>query len=66
MDEIIEMAEKGGFCNDINNGIYLCAPRHIEHFAELVAKKERERISSLIAKMPGDTAASIAIWVREQ
>ena len=43
-DDIIKMALDAGFCHDINNGIYLCAPMHIERFAALVVAAERERI----------------------
>lgn len=37
----------------------------LQAFAEKIREYERKRISVLIAKMPGDTAASIAIYVRE-
>ena len=46
-DDIIKMALDAGFCHDINNGIYLCAPMHIERFANLVAAgaaAERDRM----------------------
>ena len=33
---IQKLAEQAGFCHDINNGIYLCAPMHMEKFAELI------------------------------
>ena len=35
-ERIRELAEQAGFCHDINNGIYLCAPMHMEKFAELL------------------------------
>ena len=38
----------------------------LQAFAERIRAYERLQISNKIAKMPGDTAASIAIWVREQ
>lgn len=38
----------------------------LQAFAERIRAYERIQIGSKIAKMPGDTAASIAIWVREQ
>ena len=44
-DDIIKLALDAGFCHDINNGIYLCAPMHIERFANLVAAAERDRIA---------------------
>ena len=43
----------------------------IEHFAELVRADERnatlDEIADKIGKMPfGDTAASFAVWIRDQ
>ncbi len=38
-ERIKELAEQVGFCHDINNGIYLCAPMHMEKFAELIVKE---------------------------
>lgn len=38
----------------------------LQTFVERIRAYERLTISNKIAKMPGDTAASIAIWVREQ
>lgn len=38
-ERIRELAEQAGFCHDINNGIYLCAPMHMEKFAELIVKE---------------------------
>ena len=35
-ERIKELTEQAGFCHDINNGIYLCAPMHMEKFAELI------------------------------
>lgn len=61
-DEIIQMAREADREWDCDRDMY----EWLEWFAGLVAKKERERISSLIAEMPGDTAASIAIWIKEQ
>ena len=37
----------------------------LQEFANEIRAIERKNISNLIAKMPGDTAASIAIYVRE-
>ena len=47
-DDIIRMAREAGFCHDINNGIYLCAPMHIERFAALVAAAEREAYAKIV------------------
>ena len=45
-EDIIRMAREAGFCHDINNGIYLCAPIHIERFFQAAyaagAAAERE------------------------
>ncbi len=38
-ERIRELAEQAGFCHDINNGIYLCAPMHMEKFAELIVRE---------------------------
>jgi len=35
-ERIKDLAEQAGFCHDVNNGIYLCAPMHMEKFAELI------------------------------
>jgi glutathione peroxidase-family protein len=37
----------------------------LQEFAKMIRAYERKNISILIAKMPGDTAASIAVYVRE-
>lgn len=42
-EDVIRMALEAGFCHDINNGIYLCAPMHIERFAALVASASEEK-----------------------
>ncbi len=46
-----ELAEQAGFCHDINNGIYLCAPMHMEKFAELIV---RECIEQIIIRKRAD------------
>ena len=38
-ERIRELAEQAGFCHDINHGIYLCAPMHMEKFAELIVRE---------------------------
>ena len=59
-DDIIRMAREAGFCHDINNGIYLCAPMHIERFATLVAAAEREACVDIIEsyRIPVGNSAS--------
>jgi len=37
----------------------------LQAFADRIRDYERKSIANLIAKMPGDTAASIAIYVRD-
>lgn len=37
----------------------------LQAFANRIRDYERKSISNLIARMPGDTAASIAIYVRD-
>ena len=37
----------------------------LQAFADRIRDYERNSIANLIAKMPGDTAASIAIYVRD-
>ena len=45
-EDIIHMAREAGFCHDVNNGIYLSAPVHIEAFAALVASAGRENTNN--------------------
>jgi hypothetical protein len=47
---VIRLAREAGFCHDINNGIYLCAPMHIEAFAKLVAAQATEHEREACAK----------------
>ena len=79
-EEIIELVRQAGFDVDKDGKLFLyggsdCLLKAnycgtiidgIKSVIELAREYERKKISSLIAKMPGDTAASIAIWVREQ
>ena len=44
LEVIKELAEQAGFCHDINNGIYLCAPMHMEKFAELIVRECADHI----------------------
>lgn len=53
---LLELAERNGI------EAYM---EDLQEFANEIRAIERKNISNLIAKMPGDTAASIAIYVRE-
>ena len=65
MKTVIEMAREAGL---VGGPVYA---RGLERFAELVRADERnatlDEIADKIGKMPfGDTAASFAVWIREQ
>ncbi len=60
-DDIIRMAQEAGFCHDINNGIYLCAPMHIERFAALVAAAEREACAKVCEEGGRDGSGRIHV-----
>ena len=62
--QIIDLAREAGLANplwvDYDYAI-------IERFAQLVAKAKLDEIATELLKGPvNDTAASIAIWIREQ
>ena len=61
-EDITRMAREAGFCHDINNGIYLCAPMHIERFAELVAARTLSKIDprSFMSWQEGYEAGKLA------
>jgi hypothetical protein len=69
--QIIDMAIQAGirFRKDVFYSGY-CDGVHgdeLEHFANLVAKAKAEEIATELLKGPvNDTAASIAIWIRDQ
>lgn len=70
-DEIIEMARQAGAVSGKPTPdapeIVFTQCLDIYRFAKLVAEREREELADKIARMPfGDTAASFAVWVREQ
>ena len=61
MNERIEkLAEQAGFCHDINNGIYLCAPMHMEKFAELIVRDCAEVCFSIDKEYEGEDV--LATW----
>ena len=67
MKTVIEMALEAGIRHCTCNGTLGC----LERFASLVRADERQATLDEIAKkieaMPfGDTAASFAVWIREQ
>ena len=49
--EAMKLALEAGFCHDINHGIYLSAPMHIERLVELARADEREACA-VIAETP--------------
>ena len=56
---IRELAEQAGFCHDINNGIYLCAPMHMEKFAELIVRE----CARVIDRGDGEMSSQVeTIW----
>jgi hypothetical protein len=77
MKTVIEMAREAGL---VQESEYFYSPREeeadvhikdLERFAELVRADERnatlDEIANKIEAMPfGDTAASFAVWIREQ
>ena len=69
MKTVIEMAREAGISSAVGKHIALDA--ELERFAELVRADERnatlDEIANKIEAMPfGDTAASFAVWIREQ
>lgn len=67
MKTVIEMAIEVGI-SDLTIGLY---QQELERFAELVRADTRnatlDEIATKIETMPfGDTAASFAVWIREQ
>lgn len=68
MKTVIEMALEAGLAD--SDGV-VHAAYQLERFAELVRADSRnatlDEIANKIAAMPfGDTAASFAVWIREQ
>jgi hypothetical protein len=53
-EQVIAWAQEAGFCHDINNGIYLCAPTHIEQLTAIAyeagRKNENEAIADAVSK----------------
>ena len=66
-DEIIEMARQAD-CLHVNlTGDKAKALERLEAFAKLVEERKCQELANKIEKMPfGDTAASFAVWIREQ
>ena len=67
MKTVIEMAREAGIRDCTCGGSWRC----LERFAELVRAEQRnatlDEIATKIEAMPfGDTAASFAVWIREQ
>ena len=67
MKTVIEMAREAGIRDCTCGGSWRC----LERFSELIRADTRnatlDEIATKIAAMPfGDTAASFAVWIREQ
>jgi hypothetical protein len=69
-DEIIAMAEQEGLIYKLRERWWMDAGEpgdELEQFAKLVRKHTCNDLANQIDKMPfGDTAASFAVWIREQ
>jgi hypothetical protein len=66
--QILDMAREAGFERlGHDDEDLVCYPEEVEMFANLVAKAKAEEIATELLKGPvNDTAASIAIWIRDQ
>jgi len=68
-DEIIEMARQAGIIaiHTEGDGHWHQQFIALEAFAKLVEQRKCQELADKIEKMPfGDTAASFAVWIREQ
>lgn len=64
-DDIHRIARDAGMLGDY--GQWHFTEYRLERFAELVAKAKAEELATALEKGPiNDTAASIAIWIRQQ
>jgi hypothetical protein len=71
MKTVIEMARDQGLPETEVAGVFIVNQDDLGRFAEFACADERnatlEEIADKIGKMPfGDTAASFAVWIREQ
>lgn len=73
MDNLLKMAQQAGFGEMLPNQDGLSSSwvgfntTSIKHFAKLVAKAKAEQLATALELGPvNDTAASIAIWIRQQ
>lgn len=68
-DAILKLAQETGFDysgNELTFESIICT-EELEHFANLVSKAKCKELADKIEQMPfGDTAASFAVWIREQ
>ena len=62
-ERIKEFAEQAGFCHDINNGIYLCAPMHMEKFAEMIVREVLLKANG--ARIRGESIAELIERIKE-
>lgn len=63
-DELIELAKEAGWPDSLVAPVIM---EKLNEFANLVEKRKCNDLANQIDKMPfGDTAASFAVWIREQ
>ena len=68
MNNFLKLAQDAGLGElDENNNWFGFNQSSIKLFAELIAKAKAEELATALEKGPiNDTAASIAIWIRQQ
>lgn len=63
-DELIKLAKEAGWPDSLVAPVIM---EKLNEFANLVEKRKCNDLANQIDKMPfGDTAASFAVWIREQ
>ena len=63
-DELIELAKEAGWPDSLVAPVIMAK---LKEFAVLVEKRKCNDLAKQIEAMPfGDTAASFAVWIREQ
>ena len=62
-ERVRELAEQAGFCHDINQGIYLSAPIHIDTFAQLLIKECTDICAEQVTEYKKDIKSA---WDQEE
>jgi hypothetical protein len=65
-DDIIRMAQEAGFCHDINHGIYLSAPKHLERFFHTAQAAEREACAKVCDEIYFQKYPDAEEWERSE